>query len=385
MRRQILFTIGLVLTLSASSPVLGAQQYVNLQMEAPETDSLVLALIEAAGQTVAMPCTYESVDQNGEPVTLSGKIYFPKQGLPRRFVIQTHYTILANKECPSECDMPDAVLRDKGYALIMPDYLGYGITRERRHPYLHYRLTARNTVDLYLAAAAFLEKLNRTPENDSLVITGYSQGAQAAIGTLMLLETEYPEIPIKQCFAGSGPYDVARTYDVAIGGNKSGLIFAIPMLIMGTSWAYDLNLDPLYFMYAKTVARAEKYVFSKEHTAGEVVLMNRMGLSKKVSKYMTPEGMDKTQPETARLYEGLKRSSIVHVSETDTVFSDWTPKAPIYLLHSYQDACVPFENAQSLQLMFDALGVTNVEYDFGNYGDHLSAMVRYADVIQKRL
>lgn len=385
MRRQIILTIGLFLSLTMGAANPQAKQYVDLTQESPQTDSLVQALITDAGQTVSMPCIYESVDQNGNPVTLSGKIYFPKQGLPKRFVIQTHYSILANKECPSECDMPDAVLRDKGYALVMPDYLGYGITKDRRHPYLHYRLTARNTVDLYLAAAAFLDKLNRTPENDSLVIVGYSQGGQTSIATLMLLETEYPEIPVKQCFAGSGPYDVARTYDISIRNNKSGLIFAIPMLIMGTSWAYNLDLDPLYFMNTKTVTRAEKYVFSKEHTASEVVLMSRMGLSKKVSNYMTPYGMDKTKPETARLYEGLKRSSIVHVSETDTVFCDWTPKAPIYILHSRQDTCVPFENAESLQLMFESRGVTNVEYDFGNFGDHLPAMARYLDVIQKRL
>lgn len=361
------------------------RKYVDLNMANPQSDSLVQTIIMNSAQTVAMPCSYKSVDQRGEDVTLSGKIYFPKNGRSKRFVVQTHYTILSNSECPSECDMPDAFLRDKGYALVMPDYLGYGITKDKNHPYLHCRLAAQNTVDLYLAAAAFLEKLDRTPENDSLVVLGYSQGAQTAIATLMLLETQYPEIPVKQCFAGSGPYDVARTYDVAIGNNKAGLIFTIPLLVMGTSWSYDLDLDPFYFMNYRTVGRAIEYVFSKLHTASEVVLLSRMGLSKKVSRYMTPEGMDKTQPETAKLYDGLKRSSIVHVSETDTIFPDWTPKAPLYLLHSRQDTAVPFENSESLQLMLNAHGAKNVEYDFGNYGDHLPAMTRFWDVILKRL
>ena len=116
-----------------------------------------------------------------------------------------------------------------------------------------------------------------------------------------------------------------------------------------------------------------------------MVLLNRFGLSKKVSRYMTPEGMDKTQPETARLYKGLTQSSIVHVSETDTILCDWTPKTPLFLMHSYQDACVPFENSLSLKLLLDSRGVENVEYDFGNYGDHLPTMVRFLDMLSKRL
>lgn len=385
MKRQFILTLVLLLALAVRAAEPQARQYVNLQMEAPETDSLVQALIAEAGQTVAMPCTYQSVDQHGLPVTVSGKIYFPKQGLAKRFVLEPHYTILANKECPSECDMIEAVLRDKGFALLMPDYVGYGITRDRNHPYLHCAVAAQNTVDLYLAAAAFLEKLNRTPENDSLVIVGYSQGAQSAVATLRLLETAYPEVPVKQCYAGSGPYDVARTYDVAVAKNNAGLSFTIPLLIMGTSWAYDLNLNPKDFMNLRTIRRSEKYVFSKEHTAGEVVLLGRLGWSLKVSKYMTKEGMDKTKPETARLYEGFKRSSIVHISETDTILGDWTPKTPLFILHSYQDTAVPFENSESLRYMLETRGVENVEYDFGNYGDHLSAMARFFDVVRKRL
>lgn len=385
MRKQRLWILFWLLC-SASWAVSAAEkQYVNLQMDSPENDSLVQAILASAGKTVAMPCTYLSTDQRGEPVMLSGKIYFPKDGHAKRFVLEPHYTILANKECPSECDMPEAVLRDKGYALLMPDYLGYGITKDREHPYLNCELAAQNTVDLYFAATRFLEKLDRMPENDSVIIVGFSQGAQSAVATLRLLETTYTEVPVKQCFAGSGPYDVARTYDVAMAKNNTGLPFTIPMLIMGASWSYDLHLEPRDFMNLRTIHRAEKYVFSKEHTAGEVILLGRLGWSLKVSKYMTKDGMDKTKPETAKLYKGLMRSSIVHVSETDTIFGDWTPKTPMFLLHSFQDSAVPFENSESLKLMLETRGVENVEYDFGNYGDHLSSMARFADILQKRL
>ena len=357
-------------------------QYVDLS--APDK-AVVDSMIAAAGEVVAMPCLYASQDQYGAPITVSGKIYFPKSGRAKQWVLEPHYTITSTKECPSECDMPEAVLRDKGYALVMPDYIGYGVTRATNHPYLHYSLAARNTLDLYLAAHAFLESLDLLPENDSLLLVGFSQGAQSALGTLQLLETEYPEIPVAYCYLGGGPYDVATTYDVSMAKNAAGLACTIPMLIMGTSWSYDLGLDPYYFMNRKTVRRAEKYIFSKDYTITSIVLLGRLGWSKKVSSYMTSEGMDKSLPETRTLYEGLLRSSIVHVSETDTILGDWTPRTPLYISHSTQDDVVPFENAQSLRLMLETKGVTDVEYDFGQYGGHLSSMLRFMDIIKQRL
>ena len=381
---NILFVLLMAGMVLAAKPM--PVQYVDLNAQNPQADSALMARIDAEETAiVSLPCTYQSVDQHGENVILSGKIYFPKDAKPKAFVIQTHYTILANEEAPSQCDMPDVFLREKGYALILPDYLGYGISAERNHPYLHCDLAAQNTIDLYLAAHDFLKKLDRLPENDSLILVGYSQGAQSALATLRLIETKYPQIPVKQAFLGSGPYDVARTNDVAMRENKVGLQFTIPLLIMGTSWAYDLNLDPHYFMNEKTVQRAEKYVFSKTYSAGKVVLCGKLGPSKKVSKYMTPEGMDKSLPETRKLYDGLIRSSIVHVGETDTILGDWTPKTPMFILHSYQDKGVTFENALSLKLMLETKGVTNAEYDFGNYGNHLKTMVRFCKILGERL
>lgn len=341
--------------------------------------------LPGTAELVSLSCLYKSVDQHGDTLTVSGRVYFPREGRAKAFVLQPHYTITSNRECPSECDMPDLILHEMGYAVLLPDYVGYGVTRERNHPYLDYDVAARNTLDLYFGAKALLESLDRLPENDSLILVGYSQGAQTALATLKLIETEHPEIAVKRCYLGSGPYDVARTYDVSIATNKVGLQFTIPMLIMGTSWSYDLELDPYYFMNKKTIERSEKYVFSKEYSAGDVVLLNRMGCSHKVSRYMTPEGMDKTLPETRRLYEGLIRSSLVHVSETDTMLGDWTPKAPLYVLHSTEDRGVPFENALSLQLMLETKGVTDVEYDFGKFGDHLPAFVRFLQVLKSRL
>ena len=331
-----------------------------------------------------MPCSYMSVDQFGQPVRLSGKVYFPKKGGAERIILQAHYTVLSNKEVPSECDMAESTLRFKNYILVQPDYLGYGISKDRDHPYLACEVVSRNIVDMLFAASEFVHKMALSPRSDSIVIVGYSQGAHAALATLRLLETEHPEVPIKQCYLGGGPYDVARTYDKTIGDDNVGLPFTVPFLIQGTSCAYNLNLDLEYFLKPKALRRARKYVFTKEYTTADVQLLGRMGSSRKVSNLMTRQGMDKTQPETKRLYDGLVRSSIVHVSETDTILGDWTPRTPIFVMHSRQDAAVSFENAESLQLMLERKGVS-ARYDFGNYGGHISTLMRFLSVLDKEL
>ena len=381
MKNRFVHIFALLLTFAACTQ---GREYVNLNQPAPAEDSLVQALSATILQTVSMPCSYESADQFGEPVTLSGKVYFPKDKQAKRIVIQAHFTSLSNTEIPSASDRAESVLRTKNYVLLQPDYLGYGISSERDHPYLACDVAARNVVDMLLAARDFTERMGIELESDSVVLIGYSQGAHAILAALRLLETEYPEIPIQQCYIGGGPYDVARTYDVTIGQDNVGIPFTVPFLIYGTSCAYGLNLDLNYFLKPKALARAKKYVFSQNYTAAEVQLLGKVGASHKVSKQMRRQGMDKTQPESKRLYDGLIRSSIVHVSETDTILGDWTPRTPIFMLHSTQDTSVPYENAESLQLMFERKGA-NVRYDLGNFGGHISALLRFLSVLDKEL
>lgn len=325
---------------------------------------------------------YPSVDQHNQPIELSGKLYVPKNGSAKGIILLPHYTVVANKEVPSECNPIEAQLAKKGYVLVMPDYIGYGATAERVHPYLHAALTARNTVDMLLQAKPYLTEKGVEIANDSLIIVGFSQGAAAAIASLRLLEEEYPEVPIKKCYAGSGPYDVCATYDDAVRRNRLGMPVVVPMLVMGTSEAYDLHLRPEDFFTPYMLERYEQIVYIKNK--GLVEWAFRMP-SHKLSKYMSEKGMDKTQPETARMYDGFKRSSIVYVDEDgQPVWPDWTPRTPIYLFHSTNDDIVCFDCAEHLRAFLFARGA-NVSVDFGRYGGHLSSLFRYMRLLNDAL
>lgn len=120
--------------------------------------------------------TYMSKDWNGEPVRLSGRIVVPADKKVNRIMIVSHYTIGANYEAPSMSFPLEGIFASRGIAVIVPDYLGYGITADQVHPYLCSDLTALHVVDMYKAALPFLEHIDCLPENDDVILFGYSQG-----------------------------------------------------------------------------------------------------------------------------------------------------------------------------------------------------------------
>lgn len=368
----------LSILLLAVSLCLPARDYVPLEASAPADFSA--ELWQTKGHAIAAPCTYLSVDQFGDSITLSGKIFMPKEGRAERIILCPHFTITANSEAPSECWPFESILAQKNYILLMPDYIGFGITADRTHPYLDARLAATNSIDMLRAAVLFLLGNNRYPAEDSIYIVGFSQGAAVAIAALQQVENERI-CSVKKCFASSGPYDVAATYDLCVERNHVGMAFVVPSFVMGTDAAYDLHIHPDTIFTPWMLKRLD-YVMSKKHS----VLATSLYLTRgKLSKYLSPAGLDKSKGEQQRLYQGYLRSSLVHIYGGDTILSDWCPKAPIYLMHSSSDDLVNFECALNLQTMFTINGATAVDYDFGNYGGHIRSMLRFFKKLDKML
>ena len=100
---------------------------------------------------------YPSHDQFGDTLTLSGKLTVPEQ--PKGIILLPHWTISAADEAPSYKLTAEAKDFVEDYVLIMPDYIGYGVTSNRMHPYLHGELTARNTVDMLLYCQSILDSM----------------------------------------------------------------------------------------------------------------------------------------------------------------------------------------------------------------------------------
>ena len=185
-------------------------------------------------KAIELAGTYSSVDTEGNPITLSGKVILPADGKFKRYILVSHYTIAANEEAPSQTFSLEGILVNLGYALIIPDYLGYGVTAHMVHPYLVLETTATNVLDMYFQVLPFMQKAGLAPEHDDIYLMGYSQGGAVTMGVQHMIETRYADrIKIRRVFAGGGPYDVKATYDNFIETNDASYPCAVPLMTQG--------------------------------------------------------------------------------------------------------------------------------------------------------
>ena len=315
-------------------------------------------------KAIELAGTYSSVDTEGNPITLSGKVILPADGTFKRYILVSHYTIAPNEEAPSQTFSLEGILVNLGYALIIPDYLGYGVTAHMVHPYLVLETTATNVLDMYFQVLPFMQKAGLAPEHDDIYLMGYSQGGAVTMGVQHMIETRYADrIKIRRVFAGGGPYDVKATYDNFIETYYASYPCAVPLMTQGVVNGNHLKLDLAKILQPRIYENLDEWINSKKYTTGQ---LNELIDTHVTDELMTPIGMDRTSYEISELYKALTLNSILSYS--------WTPKAPIFIFHSIDDDIVPYVNATLAKSKWQ---YGNIQYNFGHYGNHIAGMLRF--------
>lgn len=315
--------------------------------------------------------TFSGHDVDGvTPLKQSGKLLLPEKGPIKNLVLVSHYTIGSNDEAPSMCFPMEGMVAAKGYAVVIADYIGYGITADRIHPYMHTRSTSQSVVDMALAVKPFLEHIGRVPEEKEVILMGYSQGGSTTMAVMDMLQDSYRSVfPIKRVFAGGGPYDLAATFDYSMEVDKTGIPCAIPMIVQGVNDGESLGLNMKDFFKGSLLENYKEWINTKKYTVAEI---NKMIGSRYLHDIMTDLGRDKTSGETARLYRALLKNSVLN----------FRPEAPVYMFHSREDQTVPFINAIQAENYFK---LNDVRFNFGDYGQHAMGCIRFIILVYNML
>ena len=324
-----------------------------------------------AKKVIELSGVYESIDVDGNPITLSGKVLLPADGKIKRCILVSHFTIGSNIEAPSNSFPLEGVLVKLGYALIVPDYIGYGVTVDKVHPYLVMELTARNVLDMYKAVVPFLKEAGCQPQHDDIYLMGYSQGGATTMAVQHLIEHHDEDVKIRRVFAGGGPYDVKATYDRFVETNVASYPCAVPIMMQGMVVGNKLNLDMSELMAPHIYENLDEWVNSKRYTAKQ---LNELMGSRVTSDLLTAKGMDRTSKEVSELYKAMTNNSILSYS--------WTPEAPVYIMHSIDDESVPYDNAARAKTKWKG---ANIQYNMGYYGSHQVTCLRFIFAVQNLL
>lgn len=317
---------------------------------------------------------YRSTDEYGRPITLSGKIIMPADGAIKRVILVSHYTMGSNRECPSSSFPMEGQLAQLGYAVVVPDYIGYGITRHLYHPYLMMELTARNVLDMYLAACPFFKAIGREPENPDIYLMGYSQGGAVSMATEYLIERDHGKgsahpIDIKRVFAGGGIYDIKATFESYIESNTASYPCGVPFVIVGMVKGHHMSDDLIDKLLLPEIREhVEEWFLEKNTSSG---MMNHIIGSSHTDDILAPRAFDRTSAEISLLYQVMTENSILSFA--------WHPEAPVYMMHSIEDDTVPFAIAAKAKARW---ACSNIQYNFGYYGNHQLCCMRFVYTVK---
>jgi pimeloyl-ACP methyl ester carboxylesterase len=305
---------------------------------------------------------YNTLDPKGEPILASGAIFFPAADIDYErlgTILGVHYTYGANYEVPSQkMAVTEGLFSLFGYAVVAPDYIGYGASKDKVHPYYDVISTGQVCADMLLAAKEYFASISRKMSH-KITVMGYSQGGQASLSFLRFVETTplYRDaFVIDQVFAGGGAYDLIKSYDTFVQKDYSSQPVTIPLLVLGINYGDSLNLDIRQMFAEPLYSNYEDWIISKKYTTDEVSAMMK---ERKLTKIMAPQAFDTTNPNTKKFRAALKNNSLIVYGK----ITNWVPRAKITLLHATDDTIVPYENTESAYEAFMAAGCNVTRHD----------------------
>lgn len=343
--------------------------------------------------------TYESVDEVGKPITLSARIMWPKWHLlkveeePNNIMLVPHFTIMGEHECPSYGGSVESLVMSGDRILIMPDYIGYGVTKDRVHPYINQNVCAQNSIDALRAGyKLFKEKAKVTLHKDwRLYVTGMSQGGGNSLAVHKWLDT-HDEFAknwrFEYSYSCAGPYNPKKTiekyfeqknlsYPVVLPATVKSMIASYPNIL--GKWKEE---DFYSKSYLEIKAEVDKMISSKEYTSDEINNVffkhyphkGEAGINGGKQVKITDVVSDELMNPNSEIYIALMKC----LADNDLT-TGWTPKHPIYLYHGTADDVVPYENAKAVVNAFPSMAsLTDAK---GSFNDHLGACAQYMGVM----
>src|SRR5579859_3526127 len=300
---------------------------------------------------------YRTVTATGQPTTASGLLAVPIDAARRLTVVSfTHGTEVYRGDAPSMQPhgfepAPAYTYAGAGFATVHPDYLGLG-TGPGPHPYLDVPSETTAALDMLRAARGYLAGHGRALRAPVLV-TGFSQGASAALGLGRALQSgALPGFRLGALAPISGAYDLRHAELPALLrgelvtlnpdprlGAKYTVLYTAYMLVAFNRLhrVYTSPAEVFKAPYASTIQR----LFDGNHTGPQVF----RGTPADLGGLLTARGFALLRHPAGGLAAELR---------TDGSVCDWAPAAPARLYRATKDEQAVTANTWHCQADFAA-------------------------------
>lgn len=340
--------------------------------------------------------TYESVDEQGNPVTLSSRVcwgvmmgvgsyYFEFR--PCDLVLCAHSTIADDLQAPTKDGSIETLLLQGDRVLILPDYLGFGASKDRVHPYINHDLCARHCIDALKAGyKVFSDRCGFPLHPDwKFYLIGDSQGGANMLATQKWIDTHgdfADRWRFQYSYCAVGPYSPRITFEKYFEQKVLDYPVVLPLTLKAMFAAYPDILgkwkeDDFYSeTYLQHKSDIDLMISSKEFSANTINSVifqmfphtGETGIKPGEQIYMTdilnPEVCDMSSEKCKALFQCFERNDLT---------KGWTPTHPIHLYHDKGDTYVSYANSEAVVEAFPDMA-TLKEPD-RVFADHLKTCV----------
>jgi len=322
--------------------------------------------------------TYWTTDNRGNQVRASGLFAIPDyKSLHTIYsyplVSDNHGTIFLNNKAPTEemlryfnqeqtqSNTLSLILNytgKLGFAVVMPDYIGYGESVEIFHPYMIEEPLANSVIDMIKAAYEYSEE-NNLPMRREVYLTGYSEGGFVTMAAAKKLQ-KYPEFfYIKAALPMAGVYNL-EDFGLAILSQQSPIPYPpfIGYVVSSYSQVYDdifLSqlvqpnfVDKLVPLFDKTKDGDTIYGlmlnYAEKDPQNDIFLVEDLFLEETISNFIT-------NPQFS-FRKKLRENNV----------DDWTPQIKMIIIHCGGDNILPKSLAFATFEKFINNGADNIEF-----------------------
>ncbi len=299
--------------------------------------------------TISYNTTYK-----GQNIKASGLVAFPDTDKGMPILNFNHGTTSLHADAPTEDLIQYSFFSNAasaGYIVVIPDYLGFGVSDDIVHPYYRSDITGQTVVDM-IRAAKELARIEGYNFNGDVFLSGYSEGGFATMSTHHNMEqNNYKGLNLIASAPASGGYDITGMLDYFLSKETYHVPYYIAYVAIGYKTSYDWDL-PLSAMFNEPYSDLIPSYFNGKYSGYEINSV----LTDDLSLLLTSNFRN-------NIYSDPDLKVIVDAFEENSL-DNWIPKKKMLMYHGTADITVPYQNSVDTYNNFISLGADKSKIEF---------------------